>query len=158
MLTATLTESTKTATIDPAPPLSGSDARRAFLMSHLPSHLRGLEIAPYFNPIVDRAKYDVFYVDCIDNDEIQRKAAQNPGSVGQTVPWIDAVWVPGKRLSKCVGGRKFAYVVASHVMEHVPNPLGWLNEILECVEVGGRVAIMLPMRTQSMDYYRQNTT
>jgi len=158
MSTVTLSESTITSAVAAPAPLSGPEGRRAFVMSHLPAHLRGLEIAPYFNPMVDRSKYDVFYVDCIDNDEIQRKAGENPGAVGCYVPRIDAVWVPGKRLADCVGGRKFAYAVASHVMEHVPNPLGWLNEILECVEVGGRVAIMLPMRTKSMDYYRQNTT
>ncbi|RLS28556.1 MAG: methyltransferase domain-containing protein [Planctomycetota bacterium] len=151
--------STLTSTPQPtSAPLTGTEARRAFVVSHLPTHKRGLEVAPYFNPMVDRSKYDVFYVDCIDNDEIQRKASENPGGVGQYVPRIDAVWVPGKSLSECVGGRKFAYAVASHVMEHVPNPLGWLHEILECVEVGGRLAIMLPIRTQSMDYYRQSTT
>lgn len=138
--------------------LTGPEARKAFVMSNLPVGGCGLEIAPYFNPMVDRSKYDVFYVDCIDNDEIQRKAADNPGAKGRYVPRIDAVWVPGRRLSDCVGGRKFSYAVASHVMEHVPNPLGWLGEIIECVEVGGRVAIMLPTRTQSMDYYRQTTT
>lgn len=141
-----------------AVPLTGPEARKAFVLSHLNVKGRGLEIAPYFNPMVDRSKYDVFYVDCIDNDEIQRKAADNPGAKGRYVPRIDAVWVPGRRLADCVGGRKFAYAVASHVMEHVPNPLGWLEEIVECVEVGGRVAIMLPMRTQSMDYYRRTTT
>ncbi len=139
-------------------PMSGPAGRRQFVLSHLPAHQCGLEVAPYFNAMVERPKHDVFYVDYIDNDEIQRKAADNPGSVGQNVPWIDAVWVPGKRLAECVGGRRFAYAVASHVMEHVPNPLGWLHEILECVEVGGRVAIVLPMRTRTMDYYRQNTT
>lgn len=141
-----------------AEPLTGAEARKAFVLSHLPVSGCGLEIAPYFNPLVDRAKHDVFYVDCIDNDEIQRKAADNPGAKGRYVPRIDAVWVPGRRLADCVGGRKFAYAVASHVMEHVPNPLGWLGEILECVEPGGRVAILLPTRTQSMDYYRQTTT
>ena len=116
MLTVTIRDSITPSVIDAPPPLSGPDARRAFVMSHLPSHLRGLEIAPYFNPMVDRAKYDVFYVDCIDNDEIRRKASENPGATGRDVPHIDAVWVPGKRLSKCVGGRKFAYAVASHVI------------------------------------------
>jgi len=139
-------------------PMSGPAGRRAFVVSHLPADRCGLEVAPYFNAMVERPQHDVFYVDYIDNDEIQRKAADNPGSVGQNVPWIDAVWVPGKRLAECVGGRRFAYAVASHVMEHVPNPLGWLHEILECVEVGGRVAIVLPTRTRTMDYYRQNTT
>ena len=158
MSTVTLPASSASPALAAPATLSGPEGRRAFVMSHLPAHCRGLEIAPYFNPMVDRSKYDVFYVDCIDNDEIQRKAGDNPGAVGRYVPRIDAVWVPGKRLAECVEGRKFAYAVASHVMEHVPNPLGWLNEILEGVEVGGRVAIMLPMRTKSMDYYRQNTT
>lgn len=141
-----------------AVPLSGPEARKAFVLSNVRVSGCGLEIAPYFNPLVDRSKHEVFYVDCIDNDEIQRKASENPGAKGRYVPRIDAVWVPGRRLADCVGGRKFAYAVASHVMEHVPNPLGWLGEILECVEVGGRVAILLPMRTQSMDYYRRTTT
>jgi len=142
----------------PGEPRSGPEARRAYVTSLLPVQRCGLEIAPYFNPMIDRSRHDVFYVDCIGNDEIQRKAAANPGAVGRDIPWIDRVWVPGKRLTECVDGRRFAYAVASHVMEHVPNPLGWLHEILECVEVGGRVAIVLPMRTKTMDYYRQDTT
>ncbi|MBM3954945.1 MAG: class I SAM-dependent methyltransferase [Planctomycetes bacterium] len=138
--------------------VEAEEGRRSFIMGHLPAHLPGLEIAPYFHPVSDRSKHDVFYVDCIDNDEIQRKAAVNPGSVGREVPWIDAVWVPGKRLAKCIEGRRFGYCIASHVLEHVPNPLGWLQEILECVEVGGRVAILLPHKAFTMDYYRPLTT
>jgi len=138
--------------------VEAEEGRRSFIMSRLPAHLPGLEIAPYFHPVTDRTKHDVFYVDCIDNDEIQRKAAVNPGSVGREVPWIDAVWVPGRRLAKCIDGRRFGYAIASHVLEHVPNPLGWLGEILECVEVGGRVAILLPNKLHSMDYYRPLTT
>ena len=132
--------------------------RRDFVMGHLLAHGRGLEIAPYFHPITDRSMHDVFYVDCIDNDEIQRKAADNPGSAGRNVPPIDAVWVPGRRLAQCIAGRRFDYAIASHVLEHVPNPLGWLEEILECVEVGGRVAILLPHKSASMDYYRPLTS
>lgn len=138
--------------------VEAEEGRRSFIMSHLPAHLPGLEIAPYFHPVTDRAKHDVYYVDCIDNDEIQRKAAANPGSVGREVPWIDAVWVPGRPLAKCVDGRRFGYAIASHVLEHVPNPLGWLREILDCIEVGGRVAILLPHKMYSMDHYRAPTT
>lgn len=138
--------------------LEAERGRRDFVMSRLPAQGRGLEIAPYFHPITDRSLHDVFYVDCIDNDEIQRKAAANPGSVGREVPRIDAVWVPGRRLAQCVGGRRFSYAIACHVLEHVPNPLGWLEEILECVTVGGRVAILLPDRSASMDYYRPLTS
>jgi predicted SAM-dependent methyltransferase len=136
----------------------GVEARREFVVGKLPVHKPGLEIAPYFNPMIDRSRYDVYYVDCIDNEEIQRKASQNPGAAGRHVPRIDAVWIPGKRLAKCVQGRRFHYVVASHVMEHVPDPLGWLHEILECVEPGGIIALLLPDRRYTMDFYRQATT
>lgn len=132
--------------------------RARFVQSHLAMEGRGLEIAPYFNPIVDKAAHDVFYVDCIDNRTIQRKALENPKGRERMPQRIDAVWVPGRRLSRCVRGRKFAYAVASHVMEHVPDPLGWLWQVFECLEVGGRIALMLPIRNRTMDYYRNDTT
>lgn len=133
-------------------------ARCNAVLSRLPTAQRGIEIAPYFNPIVDKSKYDVLYVDCIDNDEIQRKAAENPGAVGRAVPGVDAVWVPGVKLSECIGHEPLFYAVASHVMEHVPNPLGWMQEILDCLEPGGMIALILPNRERSMDYYRQPTS
>jgi hypothetical protein len=138
--------------------IDAEQGRRDFIMSHLPTSQCGLEIAPYFHPVTDRSKHDVFYVDCIDNDEIRRKAASNPGASANEVPLIDAVWLPGKRLAECVAGRQFGYVVASHVLEHVPNPLGWLLDILECMEVGGRIAILLPSKLHTMDHYRPLTT
>jgi hypothetical protein len=138
--------------------LEAEEGRRAFIMSHLPATRPGLEIAPYFHPVTDRTRHDVFYVDCIDNDEIQRKAAANPGSAGRDTPRIDAVWMPGRRLAECVEGRRFGYAIASHVLEHVPNPLGWLQDILECVEVGGSIAILLPHKIYTMDHYRPLTT
>ena len=142
----------------PAGMLEAEEGRRAFVMSRLQASRPGLEIAPYFHPVTDRTRHDVFYVDCIDNDEIQRKAAANPGSTGRPVPWIDAVWVPGRRLAECVEGRRFGYAIASHVLEHVPNPIGWLQEILECVDIGGCIAILLPHKHYSMDYYRPLTS
>jgi len=142
----------------PEAPLDGVTLRKLHVQSHLPMEGRGLEIAPYFNPIVDKPGHDVFYVDCIDNRAIRRKASQNPKGRERVPPPIDAVWVPGRRLSRCVRGRKFDYAVASHVMEHVPDPLGWLHQVLECLVVGGRIALLLPIRDRTMDFYRNDTT
>ncbi len=136
----------------------GELARCDFVTSKLPLGKRGIEIAPYFNPIVDRTRHDVLYVDCIDNDEIQRKAAENPGATGRIVPSVDAVWVPGVPLAKCIGHEPLFYAVASHVFEHVPNPLGWIQEILDCLEPGGVIALLVPNREQSMDFYRRPTS
>lgn len=142
----------------PAWMLEAEQGRRAFIMSHLPASRPGLEIVSSSHPVTDRAQHDVFYVDCIDKDVIQREAATNPGAAGRDIPSIDAVWMPGRRLAECVAGRRFGYAVASHVLEHVPNPLGWLQEILECVDIGGSIAILLPHKRFTMDSYRPLTT
>jgi SAM-dependent methyltransferase len=132
--------------------------RQDFVISGLDTSGRGIEIAPYFNPIVDKGSYDVWYVDCIDNAEIQRKAKENPGAVGKYVPTIDSVWVPGRPLKNCVNKQRFQFAVASHVFEHVPNPIGWIMEILDCLHVGGSIALLIPNRRFTMDFYRRETT
>lgn len=142
----------------PALKLEAEEQRRAFIMSHVPASRPGLEIAPSLHPVTDRAKHDVLYVDCIHDDKIRRKAAPNPGAAQRDIPGADAVWVRGRRLAEFVQGRRFGYAIASHVLERVPNPLGWLQEILECVDVGGRIAILLPHKCFTMDSYRPLTT
>lgn len=119
----------------------------------------GLEIAPYFYPLLDKARHDVRYVDCIDNDTIAKKAAANPGAIGREIPRIDWVWTPGKPLRACVPADiVFDYCVATHVMEHVPDTIGWLNQILEVMRDGAVLALALPDRRHTMDYYRRETT
>lgn len=129
-----------------------------FVLSRLDTSSRGIEIAPYFNPLVSKDHFDVWYVDCIDNDQIQQKAKENPGAAGREVPKIDSVWHPGKPLSECVEQQTFQFAVASHVFEHVPNPLGWLQQIIDCLNVGASLALLVPHKLYSMDYYRRETT
>lgn len=118
----------------------------------------GLEIAPYFDPFLDKEKFNVKYTDYISNEEIQAVAGKNPGAINRAIPQIDFVWRPGTKLSDCHNSvEKFDYVVASHVMEHVPNPFGWLNELLSVTKMGGHVAVFLPSRIHTNDYFRNDT-
>jgi hypothetical protein len=126
-----------------------------------PLNLRGtgLEIAPYFYPLLDKAKHDVCYVDCIDNDTIARKSVENPGAVGREIPRIDWVWTPGKSLRSCIPAHiAFDYCVATHVIEHVPDMIGWLNQIFEVMRDGAVLALALPDRRYTMGYYRRETS
>ncbi|MBV9859461.1 MAG: methyltransferase domain-containing protein [Alphaproteobacteria bacterium] len=119
----------------------------------------GLEIAPYFEPLILKREYDVLYADHIDNREIQTKAAANPGSFGRVPPAIDFVWASGRRLRDCApAGLVLDYIVASHVIEHVPDAIGWLLELFEMVRVGGRVILLVPDRRHTMDYHRRETS
>ena len=121
---------------------------------------RGLEIAPYFDPfLLKGGDLEVYYTDYISTEEIRAKAAYNPGGKSAEVPAVDFVWVPGKPLAECApSGLTFDYAAASHVMEHVPNPIGWLNEILAVLNPGGRLALFLPDRRRNVDIFRNLTS
>jgi hypothetical protein len=123
------------------------ELRRRFVMRHCPNHLRGLELAPSSPPIADRGTFDVTYV-AVPGREV-------PGDLRTAA---DVEWHEGRTLAECLGGRLFGYAVASHVFEQMPNPLGWIHQVLDCLEEGGRLAILLPHRERSINRYRQDTT
>lgn len=133
--------------------------RREKIIGPLNMAGHGIEIAPYFNPILLKSEFNVVYTDYISTEEIRAKAALNPGSVGAFIPEVDYVWTPGKPLRECISRDvSFDYAVASHVVEHVPNMIGWLNDILAVLKTGGVLALCVPDKEKSVDYYRSETT
>lgn len=134
--------------------------RRQVALSPLNVTGRGIEIAPYFNPFLDKSQYNVVYTDYLSTEELKAKAASNPTALSKAVPEIDFVWKPGRTLKDCMGvsSEPFDYAFASHVIEHVPNTIGWLNDILDVLKVGAKLALIVPDRADTFDYYRKETT
>jgi hypothetical protein len=135
-------------------------ARNAALTAPLKISGTGLEIAPYFNPVVIKCVgRKLYYTDYIGTEEIRAKAAANPGAPGRDVPAIDFVWTPGADLRKCAPQHlTFDYAIASHVFEHVPNPIGWINQIMSVLHVGATLGLVVPDRRLTSDFYRRETS
>jgi len=71
---------------------------------------------------------------------------------------VDFVWEPGKRLKDCIGlNDQLEFAIASHVLEHVPDPLSWINEVLECIRVEGELRLALPLKQSCFDATRSET-
>lgn len=121
----------------------------------------GLEIAPLFRPVVSKDDYNVYYTDYTSTEVLREKNATNitaHSGVHPGIQTLDFVWSPGSKLAESVPlGVEFDYAVASHVIEHVPNMVGWLNEILSVLKVGGKLALVIPNKAACFDYYRQET-
>jgi SAM-dependent methyltransferase len=118
-------------------------------------HARGIEIGPLVTPIVSKEISEVYYVDHAGREELQAKYANDPNVNIEKIVQIDAVW-DEKALAECFpDGRKFDYVLASHVMEHVPDMLGWLHEIAAVLRPGGRLLLAVPDKRFTFDYLRQ---
>jgi SAM-dependent methyltransferase len=69
---------------------------------------------------------------------------------------VDAVWGENT-LAECFPGETFDYAIASHVIEHVPDVIGWLAEIAAVLRPDGRLILAIPDRRYSYDVLRRET-
>lgn len=117
--------------------------------------LSGLEIGPLNNPAVPKSVGEVSYIDHDTSQNLRTKYAGqiDPSSICE----VDYVW--GNRLlSDAVAGKRFDYVVASHVIEHVPNLVGWLQEIADVLSPNGRLCLAVPDKRYTFDLLRPIST
>lgn len=125
---------------------------------------RGAEIGPLHNPLVSKADGDVLYLDHCDTETL-RSIWSKDASVDVSKLHVDVVW-RSRRLVEALkthgdgalAGGSLDYVVASHVVEHVPDLIGWLNQIQEALKPDGQLRLAVPDRRFTFDYLRQDTT
>jgi SAM-dependent methyltransferase len=131
--------------------------REKFLSGIDLKQMRGIEIGPLMSPMVTKADSDVFYVDHADRETLQAKYAADPNVDTEKIVSVDAIW-GDRTLRECFpDGSRFDYVIASHVIEHVPDMLGWMREIADVLGPSGRLILAIPDRRYTFDYLRQPT-
>lgn len=115
----------------------------------------GLEIGALHAPLVRRSEGRVLYVDYADAETLRANFKYenvDPSEIVET----DVIW--GERpLSECVP-EKVDYVVASHMIEHVPDLVGWLLELHSVLKPGGLVGLAVPDLRYTFDIRRKVST
>jgi len=137
------------------------DRRQRVLDLVKPRGRRGVEIGPLANPLILRGDGDVLYADHLPTEGLRRKYRGHPGlgaeGTDAIVP-VDVV-LDGCTLAEALGARApVDYVVASHVLEHIPDPVGWLREAAEGLREGGMVCLLVPDRRFTFDHFRRDST
>jgi SAM-dependent methyltransferase len=113
--------------------------------------LTGLEIGPRHAPLVRKDQGEVLYVDYATTEEL-RAAWDKPQIIDPaTFVEVDLLW--GRAPLPSVD-----YVVASHVIEHVPDLAGWLKELRAALKPGGVVCLAIPDRRFTFDLLRGEST
>ena len=90
-------------------------------------------------------------------------AAEGRGVDVSLIPEIDFVLrqPDGRTVSLAEAaktGAPFDWVVASHVMEHVPDEIGWLADLAELVADDGVLVLAVPDKRYTFDLHRPPTT
>jgi hypothetical protein len=115
----------------------------------------GLEIGALCNPFLSRTEGPVLYADHATTEELKHKYRNDSNVALQDIVEVDAVW--GERTLREAVGRSVDYVVASHVIEHVPDLITWLEELRSVLNEKGQVRLIVPDKRFTFDYLRQQT-
>jgi SAM-dependent methyltransferase len=116
--------------------------------------MSGVEIGALDRPLVSRSEGKVFYVDHTATPQLREKYQADPNVSVEHIVDVDAIW-GAQTLRDCVGRDKlFDYVVASHVVEHVPDFISWLQEIRSILKPSGSLRLAIPDRRYSFDFLR----
>lgn len=119
----------------------------------------GLEIGALHHPVLTRTDAKVLYVDHASTEDLRTKYAGDE-AVGEVVD-VDVVWGDrplGDGLDEAIGpNARVDFVVASHVLEHIPDPVGWLNELAGVLRPGGVIALSIPDKRYCFDVRRRPT-
>jgi hypothetical protein len=121
------------------------------------STLNGLEFVPQCAPIVAKSDGAVRYVDHVDTDALKSKYASDPNVRITEVVSVDIVWEHGK-LAELVGPSRIDYAVASHVIEHVPDLVGWLREIEAIFHESSELRLAVPDKRFTFDHFRSTSS
>lgn len=134
--------------------------RKAWLTDRLDGRSRILEIGPSYSPIAPKAQsWQTYIVDHASKDDLIRKYAIE-GVETEAIEDVDAVWTSGP-LSDAVPAAlhgTFDAVIASHVLEHVPNYLGFLHSAESLLKPAGSIRLALPDRRYCFDFFKPITT
>jgi len=133
----------------------GEMDRKHYLLARIdPATQHGLEIGALCRPVISPAAGHIEYVDRLSTEALREKYAADPNvDVSQIVP---VSYVLGaSTLPEAVGDARFDYVIASHVIEHVPDPIGWFREIAAVLKPGGVLALAIPDKRWTFDCRRE---
>jgi hypothetical protein len=132
--------------------------RRDFLVGDVDlSAVRGIEVGALDKPLVTRDEADILYMDYADADALR---AHHRGSAirVEDIVEVDLVWDGRPLRDRIPAGKPLGYVLASHMIEHAPNFLGWLLEMRALMDPGGLIGLVVPDKRHTFDVLRDEST
>ena len=118
---------------------------------------KGLELGPLINPVVRRDMGEIRYIDHVDTDTLRARYATHDGFDIDAIVPIDYVSTTGSIHDTVGPDIPFDYVIASHVIEHVPDIVGWLADIRSVLKDDGVLSLAIPDHRRCFDALRSPT-
>ena len=122
---------------------------------------RGLEIGPSYHPLLPKSSgarvETVDHANRVELIEKYRGYGVPPGKIA-AIENVDHIWVDGS-LVDVVGERgAFDYILASHVIEHMVDFIGFLQDCEALLREGGALSLVVPDKRFCFDVFQPLTT
>lgn len=131
-----------------------SSNRSEILRAMFDSTGKGLEIGPSHNPLMPKASgFDVEILDYLDADGLRKKYS-DAGVDVSAVEHVDFV-SDGRSMTEVIGDRqRYDWIVASHVIEHVPDLVSFLRDCEALLKPNGSLVLAVPDKRCCFDVLR----
>lgn len=128
--------------------------REEKLLLHVKKDGRGVEIGASHAPIAPKgAGYDVQIIDHATRDELLEKYKDEEVKL-ENIEDVDFVW-KGETYAELTGKKDYYdWIIASHVIEHVPNLVGFINSCDEILNETGVLSLAVPDVRFCFDHFR----
>ena len=129
--------------------------RKSFLEQFVKvDNLCGLEIGPLDKPVIRKEDGSIKYIDYMAKDELSKR---HPNAVNpKELVDIDYVISPQQKISSALS-EKVDYLIACHVIEHIPNMIAWLEDIHAILNNHGYLFLAVPDKRYTFDILRTLT-
>lgn len=113
-----------------------------------------LEVGPGHAPVFSRKKgYSTDYVDALSKEGLVAKYTSLNIDTS-FIEHIDYVW-SGQRLDHLIPHANHYFTIfASHVIEHIPDLISFLNSCENLLRIDGELALAVPDARRSFDFFR----
>jgi SAM-dependent methyltransferase len=137
------------------------DSRTELLLSAVPRGSLVFEIGPSHYPVAPRADgWDVRIMDHTTREGLVAKYTDHPNVDVSRIEEVDYVWNGGpitEAVPQAMHGQFDAFI-ASHVIEHTPDLLDFLDSAATLLKPQGVVVLAIPDKRYCFDYFQPLTT
>jgi hypothetical protein len=135
--------------------------RTEILLGPVPRDARIIEVGPSYNPIAPKGQgWNTYTLDHLTKEGLIAKYKGQPGVDISRIEEVDCVWTKGP-LSDVVPialHGTFDAFIASHVIEHTPDFVTFLNVAATLLKLDGVVVLAIPDKRYCFDYFQPLTT
>jgi predicted SAM-dependent methyltransferase len=114
---------------------------------------KGLEIGPSHNPLAPKREgFNVQILDHASTADLKKKYKDHGVNI-ENIEEVDFVW-NGEPLNKLIQNTHcYDYIIASHVIEHIPDFISFLRQIELLLKPDGILSLVVPDKRYCFDYF-----